>query len=152
VHGVVELLLNERRKTEPDPVAAVEKAAAEPGAEGAVEGEAEGEIGDGVGSAAPRRVRTSGPLSGVEEAYARVVESAEFLFAREATSPVPYLVCAGLRLGETRMQGQMPAPGFALGRARRFGSRCARWPAGEHGRKLLRATLPIWQPSAQGVA
>jgi type VI secretion system protein ImpA len=143
VHGVVELLLNERRKTEPDPVAAVEKAAAEPGAEGAVEGEAEGEIGDGVGSAAPRRVRTSGPLSGVEEAYARVVESAEFLFAREATSPVPYLVCAGLRLGETRMQGQMPAPGFALGPSPEVRQSLRALAGRGAWAELLRATLPI---------
>jgi len=142
VHGVVELLLNERRKTDPDPVAAVEKAPAEAGEEG-VEGEVSGEAGVVAGHAAPRRTGTSGPLNGVEEAYALVVESAEFLFARDATSPVPYLVCAGLRLGETRMQGQTPAPGFALGPSPEV-RQSLRMLAGKGAwAELLRATLPI---------
>ena len=142
VHGVVELLLNERRKTDPDPVAAVEKAPAEAGEEG-VEGEVSGEAGVVAGHAAPRRTGTSGPLNGVEEAYALVVESAEFLFARDATSPVPYLVCAGLRLGETRMQGQTPAPGFALGPSPEV-RQSLRMLAGKGAWvELLRATLPI---------
>jgi len=142
VHGVVELLLTERRKTDPDPVAAVEKAPAEAGEEG-VEGEVSGEAGVVAGHAAPRRTGTSGPLNGVEEAYALVVESAEFLFARDATSPVPYLVCAGLRLGETRMQGQTPAPGFALGPSPEV-RQSLRMLAGKGAwAELLRATLPI---------
>ena len=142
VHGVVELLLNERRKTDPDPVAAVEKAPAEAGEEG-VEGEVSGEAGVVAGHAAPRRTGTSGQLNGVEEAYALVVESAEFLFARDATSPVPYLVCAGLRLGETRMQGQTPAPGFALGPSPEV-RQSLRMLAGKGAwAELLRATLPI---------
>jgi type VI secretion system protein ImpA len=38
-----------------------------------------------------------------------------FLMESAPDSPVPYLVCAGLRLGETRMQGGSPGTGFAVG-------------------------------------
>jgi type VI secretion system protein ImpA len=103
VHGVAELLLNERRKTEPDAVVA------EPSEAGAVEG-AEGEE-------AVRAVRAGGSaaqLVQVSEAYQKVVESAQAIFDQDPRSPVAYLVCAGLRLGETQMQDAMPAPGFAV--------------------------------------
>jgi type VI secretion system protein ImpA len=138
----VEFLLNERRKTEPDPVEVVEQPAAEAGEQEGVEGEgepgAEGETGQ-----APRRRSSAGPLGGAADAYAQVVECAEFLFAKDPTSPVPYLVCAGLRFGETRMQGQIPAPGFALGPSPEI-RRSLRALAGRSAwGELLRASLPI---------
>jgi type VI secretion system protein ImpA len=82
-------------------------------------------------------------LGAVADAYALVVESAEFLFRQDPSSPVPYLICAGLRLGETRMQGDTPAPGFAMGpspevrRALRSLAASGEWAG------LLRTTLPI---------
>ena len=100
VHGVAELLLNERRKTEPDAVVAERSEA------GAVEG-AEGE-------AAVRAEGAAAQLVQVSEAYRKVVESAQAIFDQDPRSPVAYLVCAGLRLGETQMQDAMPAPGFAV--------------------------------------
>jgi type VI secretion system protein ImpA len=140
VQQIVEMLLNERRKTEPDPVEALEQPAAEAGDQEGAEGEprAEGESGP-----APQRRAASGPLGGVGDAYGLVVESAEFLFQRDPTSPVPYLVCAGLRLGETRMQGQTPALGFAVGPSPEV-RRSLRTLAGKGAwADLLRATLPI---------
>jgi type VI secretion system protein ImpA len=115
VHLTVESLLNERRKTEPDAV----QAAAEPPAEAAAEEEGLPSAGPGdtrpVQAAALRPRAAAGQLSQVEDAYAQVVESALYLFQRAPQSPVPYLICSGLRLGETRMQGESPAPGFAVG-------------------------------------
>ena len=141
VHKVVELLLNDRRKTEPDPVQKVEKPAAEAGE--AQESDGKAETGTEPGQAALRRSATAGPLGGVEDAYALVVESAEFLFEQDPTSPVPYLVCAGLRLGETRMQGPTPAPGYAVGPSPEI-RQSLRVLAGRSAwAELLRATLPI---------
>jgi type VI secretion system protein ImpA len=121
VHQIAELL-NERRKTEPDPVPVADVPAPE-------EGGRAGQEADGEPSEKPvrRGSFTSGQLGRIADAYALVVESAEFLFEKDPKSPIPYLVCAGLRLGETRMQGSSPAPGFAVGA----------W------NELLRVSLPI---------
>ena len=139
---VVEALLNERRKTEPDPVEVAARPAVEEGDEaGAAAESAEEDAAASRGGA--RRTASAGPLGHVDDAYALVVESAEFLFARDPQSPVPYLVCAALRLGETRMQGQTPAPGYAVGpspeirQSLRLLARRGAWA------ELLRATLPI---------
>ena len=142
VHGVVESLLNERRKTDPDPVEAV---AQREGEEGEETGDGESEPGaDGEPARkAPRARASAGALSGVEDAYALVVESAEFLFARDPRSPVPYLVCAGLRLGETRMHGQTPEPGFAVGPSPAIRQSLRLLAGKSQWGELLRATLPI---------
>ena len=141
VHQVAELLLNERRKTEPDPVPVVEKPAREgdelePGTgQGALEAEGE-----------PSRRRRTGPpgqLDRIADAYALVVESAEFLFEKDPKSPIPYLVCAGLRLGETRMQGPSPAPGFAVGPGAEIRQSLRMQATKGAWAELLRASLPI---------
>jgi type VI secretion system protein ImpA len=82
-------------------------------------------------------------LSQAAEAYALIVESAKFLFEKNPESPVPYLVCAGLRLGETRMQGVAPAPGFAVGPAPEVRQSLRMLAAQGEWRQLLRASLPI---------
>jgi type VI secretion system protein ImpA len=144
VHQVVTSLLNERRKTEPDPVKAAEQPASQ---QNDVVSTAAPQVVDtgesSTGQQLPRRTASAGPVTDVADAYALVVESAEFLFQRDPLSPVPYLVCAGLRLGETRMQGPVPAPGFAVGPSpsvrqslRALANRGA-W------QELMRATLPI---------
>ena len=143
VFRVAESLLNERRKTEPDPVVVVEAPPSEDGAE-AVDGEAQ------PGAAARpslqtglRRGLSAGQLSGPGDAYGMIVESAEYLFALDPMSPVPYLVCAGLRLGETRLQAETPAPGFAVGPTSEIRqSLRALANRGEWG-ELLRDSLPI---------
>jgi type VI secretion system protein ImpA len=144
VHQAVEYLLNERRKTEPDPVAVQETPS--PGEAG--EGEAP-EAGAGT-TAAPRlktmilRARTSeGAPKTLDDAYAQVVESALFLFEKNPASPVPYLICAGLRTGETAMQGAQPAPGFAVGPDAEVRLLLRSLAASSNWVELLRQSLPI---------
>jgi type VI secretion system protein ImpA len=140
LHRLVRSLLDERRKTDPDPVpvSAVPEASAD--------GE---EPGEGGVEAAPARqavrraTATAGPLGGVDDAYALVVESAEFLFALDPRSPIPYLVCSGLRLGETRMQGASPQPGFAVGPGAEVRQSLRTLANKGEWSQLLRASLPI---------
>ena len=136
VHRVVETLLNEKRKTEPDPVAP-----RPPGEGGEAEG-AEGGVQAGVPGFSLQIPRMAAPGE-LGAAYGAVVASAEFFFDSNRQSAVPYLICAGLRLGETLMQGQPPQPGFAVGPPPdvRFALR-ALAQQGAWG-ELLRASLPI---------
>jgi type VI secretion system protein ImpA len=144
VHQVVESLLNERRKTEPDPVKVVERPASDGDEQEADQGQgATGSGGSATSRTVQRRTATSGQLSEIEDAYALVVESAEFLFQRDPTSPVPYLVCAGLRFGETRMQGASPAPGFAVGPSPEIRQSLRSLANKGEWHELMRATLPI---------
>ena len=139
VRRVVDSLLNERRKTEPDPVAAV---APEAGA--ADQAQAAQEAAE---APAPGPVRlpaaSSTPLGGAADAYALVVQCAEFLFDRDPRSPVPYLVCAGLRFGEARMQGPTPVPGFAVGPSSEIRHSLRTMASKEAWKELLRGSLPI---------
>jgi type VI secretion system protein ImpA len=136
VHRVVETLLNEKRKTEPDPVAPKE-----PGEGGEGEG-AEGGAQAGLPGFSLQIPRMAAPGE-LGAAYGSVVASAEYFFDADRQSPVPYLICAGLRLGETLMQGQSPQPGFAVGPTPdvRFALRSM----AQQGAwiELLRASLPI---------
>ncbi len=138
VHQIAELLLNERRKTEPDPVPVADEPAPEEG------GQAEqGADGEPSGEPVRRRAFTSGQLGRTADAYALVVESAEFLFEKDPKSPIPYLVCAGLRLGETRMQGPSPAPGFAVGPSAEIRQSLRSLATKGAWNELLHASLPI---------
>jgi type VI secretion system protein ImpA len=144
VHQVVVSLLNERRKTEPDPVPAADKPSAPSGDEAEVAGQTQvGTEGAPPGQQVRRRPASAGQLDGIGDAYALVVESAEFLFQRDPTSPTPYLVCAGLRLGETRMQGSSPAPGFAVGPSAEIRQSLRALASKGAWNELLRASLPI---------
>jgi len=143
VHQVAEWLLSERRKSEPDPVPAAERPAAETGgqAAGAIQTKAAAQEAPGP----PEQLITAsaGQLSQTAEAYALIVESAKFLLENNPGSPVPYLVCAGLRLGETRMQGPSPSPGFAVGPSPEVRQSLRRMAAEGEWRQLLRASLPL---------
>ncbi|MGA9669832.1 MAG: type VI secretion system protein TssA [Terracidiphilus sp.] len=143
VHQVAESLLNERRKTDPDPVKIEERPPAEgeqQGSGGQTELDADGQP---VASTVSLRTATAGQLNGIADAYALVVESAEFLFQRDPMSPVPYLVCAGLRLGEARMQGPIPAPGFAVGPSPEVRQSLRALANRGAWKELMRASLPI---------
>jgi type VI secretion system protein ImpA len=109
-----EFLLNERRKTEPEPKQDAEKLTTI-SEDGTAETHA---IAHGLEKPATQASAYDpsavGPLSRVEDAYAAIVAGAEFLFEQDPSSPIPYLVCSGLRFGETRMQSSSPAPGFAV--------------------------------------
>ena len=141
VHLTAESILNERRKTDPDPVKATEKPPPDAGGESDEAGEF-GSVESGELSA-PRRTSTAGPLTGADDAYSLIVESAQFLFDRDPKSPVPYLVCAGLRLGETWAQGASPQPGFAKGPASGVRQSLRALAARGAWHELLRASLPI---------
>jgi type VI secretion system protein ImpA len=140
VHQVVVLLLNEKRKTEPDPVAKVEKPAGE---DASAEGHADTVAGDGPAARSFKRRESPGQLNGIDDAYSMVVESAEFLFENDPRSPIPYLVCAGLRFGETRMQGEVPAPGFAVGPTPEIRQSLRALANRGAWNELMRASLPI---------
>lgn len=142
IHGVIVSLLNERRKTDPDPVAVAEKPAAT-GDEADEDGQAEVDAGGQASTKTFSRRASSGQLSGIDDAYSMVVESAEFLFGNDPQSPIPYLVCAGLRLGETRMQGEVPQPGFAVGPSPEIRQSLRALANRGSWNELMRATLPI---------
>jgi type VI secretion system protein ImpA len=142
LHLIAESLLNERRKTEPDPVEVVDETAAETDGEDSIDAGSDAD-GDSEQSVRPAQRRSSGQLSRTADAYALVVESAEFLFQKDSKSPIPYLVCAGLRLGETRMQGETPAPGFAVGPSAEIRQSLRTLANKGDWNELLRASLPI---------
>jgi type VI secretion system protein ImpA len=107
VKTIVTGCLNEKRKTEPDPVEAapVEEVAADEEEAESAEGE---EAGAAVVARAPgkaavgaKRAAPVGAPTDKEGAYLQVAACAEFLMA-DANSPVPYLLCTALRFGETR--------------------------------------------------
>jgi type VI secretion system protein ImpA len=141
IHLTAEMLLNERRKTEPDPIPAAEKPA--PGEAGEPGQAEDGTGGEQPGESSLQRVALSGQLGRTSDAYALVVESALFLFQMDPSSPVPYLVCSGLRLGETRMQGPIPAPGFAVGPTPEIRQSLRALANQGAWRELMRAALPI---------
>ncbi len=141
VQLVVTHLLNEKRKTEPDPVAAADEPAEEAGE---AEEDGSGGAGGEASSESPRGHRPrSGQLGRSDDAYAQVVESAEFLFSRNPQSPVPYLICSGLRLGETLMQEATPAPGFAVGPTPEVRQKLRVLASKGSWGELLAASLPI---------
>jgi type VI secretion system protein ImpA len=144
VHQLARSLLNERRKTEPDPVPVADKAVKEAKDSEAIGGQTGLDVvGVPSGQPARRRAAMAGQLSQVADAYALVIESAEFLFERDPKSPIPYLVCAGLRLGETRMQGSLPAPGFAVGPGAELRQSLRALATKGEWNELLRVSLPI---------
>jgi type VI secretion system protein ImpA len=94
-------ILNEKRKTDPDPVEVVEEEVVE-----GAEGEGDTVAGDDgkpvVKAAKARRTAPSGTPTDKEDAYLQVAACAELVLEQDATSAVPYLLCTALRFGETR--------------------------------------------------
>jgi type VI secretion system protein ImpA len=155
--GAIDVLLNERRKIEPDPAATLEKMAqwqVEPGSTAFSIDEDVATIPGKVpqagagGNAAhavsgPRVVPPATDMSGPQDAYSLIVGCAQFLFEADTKSPVPYLVCAGLRLGETRRQGVSPEPGFAVGPSAEIRQSMRAFALNGAWVELLRAALPV---------
>jgi type VI secretion system protein ImpA len=112
-------LLNEKRKTEPDAIAEPQVEEPQPAEMWPQPGQ-QGSFDPSTGSVAPqaqqpsRAVASLGALTDVNHAYSMVAAIAEYLRADDPSSPVPYLSCAGLRLGETRRQGASPPFDFAV--------------------------------------
>lgn len=112
-------LLNEKRKTEPDAAAEPEAAGSwgEPGPEAGFDSsnfDSSGSTGVAQAARPARAVAAMGAPTDVNHAYSMVTAIAEYLRADDPSSPVPYLTCAGLRLGETRRQGGSPPFDFAV--------------------------------------
>jgi type VI secretion system protein ImpA len=108
-------LLNEKRKTEPDPVdevAAVEEIWPEPQPEPKITVNTSS-VTD-TSPSKPRPTASLGTPIDANHAYSMVIAIAEYLRTDDPSSPAPYLTCAGLRLGETRRQGSSPPFDFAV--------------------------------------
>src|SRR5580704_13892094 len=105
-------LLNEKRKTEPD-VSEEPEVFNEPVAIAVETGSDSSPI-PAATQKAPRAMASLGPPVDANDAYTMIIGCAEYLRAADTSSPVPYLLCAGLRLGETRRQGASPAFDFAV--------------------------------------
>ncbi len=110
VGQVVNSLLNEKRKTEPDE--AVAEAEPEPGPEA----EAETQVEEASEAAPKARAKAGKTLSAEpvdkEDAIARIQACARFFQTDSPASPVAYLLQTSLRLGEMREQGSYPAYDF----------------------------------------
>jgi type VI secretion system protein ImpA len=153
--GVIDVLLKERRKIEPDPVVTFEKMAQwqpEQGSpafsidedSGAIPGKVPQTGADGnAGVSGQRGAPAATDMSGPQDAYSLIVSCAQFLFEADTKSPVPYLVCAGLRLGETRRQGASPEPGFAVGPSPEIRHSMRTFALSGAWVELLRASLPV---------
>jgi type VI secretion system protein ImpA len=122
VRKIISTVLNEKRKTEPDVVEGEEEAAEEPAEEtdsfsrydeAPSEDEEEREEEERPAKVKARKKVPAGVPTDAESAYLQVLASAEFLHSENSSSPVPYLLCMALRLGETR-KGDYNDYGFAV--------------------------------------
>jgi type VI secretion system protein ImpA len=121
VRRLVTYFLTEKRKTDPDPVAEpepdvlTEEAEPEPGvvAEPVTPEPVMEAVQEAVKAAAPAGASAGRgkAVAKVLTPYEMVVQGAEQLFEAQPNSPAPYLVAAGLRLGETRLQ---PGGGYGF--------------------------------------
>ncbi len=111
VGNAVNVLLNEKRKLEPD-------APSEEAAEAESEPEPVDEAGTGSEAGPAARAKSSRSLSAEpvdrDDAMARVQACAKFLQTENPASPVAYMLQAALRLAEMREQGSGPAWDFLV--------------------------------------
>ncbi len=111
VGQVVTTLLNEKRKTEPDVVAAEPEPEPEPEAE-------QSEAAESGAPAAAAKPRAGKSLSAEpvdkDDAIARIQACAKFFLTDSPASPVAYLLVTSLRLGEMREQGTWASYDFLV--------------------------------------
>lgn len=105
---VVGTVLAEKRKSDPDVDVGEAEPETEPQEEDYSDESSIDEADDlpvpAVVAPAPRRkAPTAGVPTDEQSAYAQIAAAAEFLRSLNSESPVPYLVCSALRLGETRI-------------------------------------------------
>jgi type VI secretion system protein ImpA len=119
VRQVVAQLLNEKRKSEPDPAPQMEKEDEIPPfpqvsiEDKAVTTEVPAPIASAPSPAAGSTVQIQS-LEPQDEADAarRILSCARFYFAESASSSIPYLLCTAVRWGELRNQGGAPSLDF----------------------------------------
>lgn len=106
VKKIVNVVLAEKRKTEPDAGEEPEVEEEERDAFGQYDeaggDEEEVEEDAPVKKSAKRKSAPVGVPTDEASAYEQIAAAAEFLRTLNPASPVPYLLCSGLRLGETR--------------------------------------------------
>jgi type VI secretion system protein ImpA len=153
VGQVVTMLLNEKRKTEPDEEAPADEEAAEE----TVEPEAEAVAYTEEAPQAAPAVRTKAAKSvsadpvDREDAIARIQACAKFLQKENSSSPIAYLVQAALRLGELREQGGSPAWDFLQPPATEQRQNLKRLTAEANWEELLSlATAVAGEPCGRG--
>jgi type VI secretion system protein ImpA len=139
VGQVVNSLLNEKRKTEPDEVTAEPESEAEPEAEAEAPAEE-------VAEAAPKaRAKAGKTLSAEpvdkEDAIARIQACARFFQVDSPASPVAYLLQTSLRLGEMREQGAYPSYDFLAPPATETRQNLKRLAAESNWGELLNAAV-----------
>jgi type VI secretion system protein ImpA len=140
VGQVANSLLNEKRKTEPDVVAAEAEAEPEP------EPEAEPEAAVEAAEAAPKvKAKAGKSLSAEpvdkEDAIARIQACARFFLSDSAASPVAYLLQTSLRLGEMREQGSWAAYDFLVPPATEIRQNLKKLSAESNWGELLNAAV-----------
>ena len=141
VGQVINSLLNEKRKLEPDPVEEVTKEEPE---ETEAEPEVVAEVEETVEVAAPKAKK--GKALSVEpeswdDAISRIQACALFMQKERPTSPVPYLLQTAMRLGEMREQGSYASYDFLVSPATEIRQSLKRLSAEANWEELLRVAL-----------
>jgi type VI secretion system protein ImpA len=140
VGQVINSLLNEKRKLEPDPVEKVEE---EEEAE-EVEAEPEPVAEETVEVAAPKAKKgkaLSAEPESWDDAVSRIQACAQFMQKERPTSPVPYLLQTAVRLGEMREQGSYASYDFLVSPATEIRQNLKRLSAEANWEELLRVAL-----------
>jgi type VI secretion system protein ImpA len=139
VDQVVNSLLNEKRKTEPDEVAEEPEEVEE-----TQEEEAVAEVEEEVVAAAPK-VKKGKSLSAEpadwDDAVSRIQACALFMQNERPASPVPYLLQSALRLGEMREQGSYASYDFLASPVTETRQTLKRLSAESNWEELLRAAI-----------
>jgi type VI secretion system protein ImpA len=138
VGQVINSLLNEKRKLEPDPVPEEDAVAEE-------EAEPEPEIVEQVVESAAPKAKKGKALSAEPESWddaiSRIQACAQFLQKERPSSPVPYLLQTAMRLGEMREQGSYASYDFLVSPATETRQTLKRLSAESNWEELLRAAL-----------
>ncbi len=143
VGNVVSVLLNEKRKLEPDEPAEEAKAQSEAEAEAEAETVAETSAAPQVAARAKPSKSMAAEPADRDDAMARVQACAKFLQAENPSSPVAYLLQAALRLGEMREQGSWPAWDFLVPPATEKRQNLKRLAAEENWTELLSEAIAV---------
>jgi type VI secretion system protein ImpA len=140
VGQVVSSLLAEKRKLEPDAVAA-EEAAATPEEEPAVAAvDADASSAQPVAAPAARRTLTAEPADD-DDAIRRVQSCAQFMQKNRPANPAAYLLQSSLRLGELREQGSWASYDFLVSPPTETRQNLKRLAAESNWEDLLRVAI-----------
>jgi type VI secretion system protein ImpA len=141
VGQVINSLLNEKRKLEPDPVEEVaEEEPEETEVEPEVVAEAE-EVVEVVAAKLKKGKALSSEPESWEDAVSRIQACAQFMQKERPASPVPYLLQTAIRFGEMREQGSYASYDFLVSPATEIRQNLKRLSAEANWEELLRVAL-----------